>query len=164
MCSEWKDDFNSFKQWALANGYSHDLSIDRIDNDGDYSPTNCRWITKLEQNRNRSTSVMVTIDGETHCLKEWCERYGTNYKVVWARIKDGSWGLEEAIATPTLPIGATRNSIMYTIGDATHYLSEWCEIYNIRYDVVWKRINRLQWDVEKALTTPIRETRKESDA
>ena len=53
VCDEWKNDFQAFYNWSMANGYSDDLSIDRIDNDKGYSPDNCRWATVTEQNRNR---------------------------------------------------------------------------------------------------------------
>lgn len=55
VCSEWKDDCKSFINWALNNGYSEELTIDRIDNSKDYSPINCRWVSRLEQGRNKTT-------------------------------------------------------------------------------------------------------------
>jgi hypothetical protein len=53
VCPEWEKDYPAFKRWALANGYSDDLTIDRIDNDGDYTPGNCQWITKSENSKKR---------------------------------------------------------------------------------------------------------------
>ncbi len=51
VCDEWREDFQTFYDWAMANGYSDDLTIDRIDNDGDYEPSNCQWITQAENTR-----------------------------------------------------------------------------------------------------------------
>lgn len=59
VCEEWKKDFVSFHNWALSNGYKQNLSLDRIDNNGDYRPENCRWETKHNQHRNRSDNVMI---------------------------------------------------------------------------------------------------------
>lgn len=53
VCDEWRDDYSSFKEWSVANGYEEHLTIDRINNDGDYEPSNCRWITIQEQAKNR---------------------------------------------------------------------------------------------------------------
>ncbi len=56
ICPEWKNDFSAFRDWALSSGYTDDLSIDRIDVDGNYEPLNCRWATAKEQRHNRRDS------------------------------------------------------------------------------------------------------------
>lgn len=73
VCDEWRNSFEAFRDWALANGYADELSIDRIDNNGNYEPDNCRWATRVEQGRNKRNNVMLTCNGETHCLAEWAE-------------------------------------------------------------------------------------------
>jgi len=57
MCKEWVESFAAFRSWALKNGYEETLTIDRTDNDGNYEPSNCRWVTKRENNRNRNTKL-----------------------------------------------------------------------------------------------------------
>ena len=71
VCEEWSNSFEAFAEWALANGYRDDLSIDRIDNDGNYEPSNCRWATLEEQGRNKRNNVWLTCNGETHTLSDW---------------------------------------------------------------------------------------------
>lgn len=71
VCDEWANSFEAFAEWALANGYRDDLTIDRIDNDGNYEPSNCRWATVKEQGRNKRNNIWLTCGGETHILSEW---------------------------------------------------------------------------------------------
>lgn len=85
VCDEWMNDFSAFYQWANANGYREDLTIDRIDNDGDYDPSNCRWASGKEQSRNRSTNVDIKIGNSTRTLTEWCEIFEVDSKTIFAR-------------------------------------------------------------------------------
>lgn len=85
VCDEWKDDFLAFRDWAYANGYSDDLTIDRIDNDKGYSPENCRWVTNAEQQRNKSTTIKILYNGEYRCLKTVCTEIGFPYKLAHQR-------------------------------------------------------------------------------
>ena len=92
-------DYVTFKNWALANGWREDLEIDRIDNDGNYCPENCRWVTHKENCRNTRRTRWFTINGETKSLADWCDIYDISYKTVHARLTRG-WGLEDALVTP----------------------------------------------------------------
>lgn len=69
----WLHDFQAFYDWSMSNGYNDNLTIDRINNNGNYEPSNCRWVDRKTQAQNRRSSKMYTINGDTHCLKEWCE-------------------------------------------------------------------------------------------
>ena len=89
ICNEWKTNFMSFYNWAMANGYNDTLSIDRINNDGDYEPSNCRWITQKEQNRNTSQNLLITYKGETHCRNEWAEILNVKSGTILSRYKRG---------------------------------------------------------------------------
>lgn len=98
VCDEWLEDPEKFVQWAFENGYEDGLAIDRIDNDGNYEPGNCRWVTAAENNQNRRSSRMYTIEGETMNLQQWCDRYGVSRSMVDSRLKRG-WGIEKALST-----------------------------------------------------------------
>lgn len=83
VCEEWHD-ANVFMDWAFANGYESGLQIDRIDVNGNYEPSNCRWVTPKENSRNRRNTVFLTIDDETKCVAEWCETVSVSqYTVYW---------------------------------------------------------------------------------
>ncbi len=101
MCDEWLNDFKSFESWAIANGYAPELAIDRIDNDGDYSPENCRFITLAENNQNRCRSRFYTYNGKTQNLMQWCTELGLNYRTVMYRMRRG-WSFERSITEPII--------------------------------------------------------------
>lgn len=85
VCEEWASDFTAFYQWALNNGYQEDLTIDRIDNDGNYEPSNCQWSTSKMQARNRRSNTKITIGNSTRTLTEWCEIFDLDKKTVRTR-------------------------------------------------------------------------------
>lgn len=86
VCEEWHD-FEVFKTWAMENGYTDNLTIDRIDSKGNYEPLNCRWVDVITQNNNQKTNVTFEHNGETHTLSEWARLYGMNYQCFYARWK-----------------------------------------------------------------------------
>lgn len=85
ICDEWKDNFSAFYSWAMENGYSENLTIDRIDNNGNYEPSNCRWATIEEQSRNRQSNVVIQIGNSKRTLKEWCEIFELEYGTILER-------------------------------------------------------------------------------
>ena len=87
VCEEWRDNFVAFYDWAMSHGYQNDLTIDRIDNNGDYCPDNCRWTTNKEQCNNRSTNIKIKIGNATKTLTEWCEIFQVDYKTVRSRLQ-----------------------------------------------------------------------------
>jgi len=88
VCDEWQD-YRAFKEWALSHGYSDDLSIDRIDVDGNYEPNNCRFISMKEQCNNRSSNICVTYKGKNYTIAELAELTGIQYSTLYERVKRG---------------------------------------------------------------------------
>jgi len=97
VCKRWYS-FQNFLN-DMGERPSSEHSIDRINNDGNYKPDNCRWATRTQQGRNKHNNVMLTCDGETMCQSEWAERIGITPEALAARIKRG-WTVEDALSTP----------------------------------------------------------------
>ena len=116
ICQEWLDDFEVFEKWALSNGYSDSLSIDRIDNDGNYEPNNCRWIPWEQQSGHRRVrkvraykqSYIWEINGVTKGIKDWCKEYGLSRQMVEYRVNVKGMSPYEALTTPLTPQGRGR--------------------------------------------------------
>lgn len=89
VCSEWKDDFQAFYDWSMANGYGDNLSIDREDFNGNYEPSNCRWATQKEQMNNTRNNRMITYNGKTQTMKQWSEELEINYSTIQGRLRRG---------------------------------------------------------------------------
>ena len=107
VCDEWHS-FAGFHSWALAAGYEDGLSIDRIDNDLGYSPSNCRWVTRYVQANNKRSNRCVEYNGETHTIAEWAEILGIKYATLRKRINDG-WDVEKAFSAPVRGGGSNDN-------------------------------------------------------
>lgn len=97
ICDEWLHDFEAFYDWSMKNGYKEGLTIDRINVKYDYCPDNCRWTTMKQQNRNSRHNRNITINGVTHCMKDWCNILGLKYSTVSNRINVYNWSIERAL-------------------------------------------------------------------
>lgn len=100
VCDEWNNSFEPFYDWAIENGYADNLYIDRIDNDGNYSPDNCRWTDMRAQSINRRNTRMVTLNGETKPLIDWCRERGVNYTTAYLRLYKHGWPVEKIFTLP----------------------------------------------------------------
>lgn len=98
ICNEWDLDFMKFHDWAMANGYEEHLTIDRIDVNGNYEPSNCRWITLKEQENNKTKHAMITYCGKTQNISQWSDELGIPYKTLWTRLKVRKWSVERAFS------------------------------------------------------------------
>lgn len=151
---EWLDDFKIFYDWSMENGYSDELTIDRIDVNGNYSPENCRWCTYKQQNRNRRNTVYITVNGEKKSLKEWAEIIDIPYSrmfpwvqrhgetVVAERICDILNGADYSDPIGNKPI--TFNGKSYKSHKAL------AEDYGISHKLLHDRMKR-GWCIEEAL-------------
>lgn len=103
VCPQWE---KSYEMFIADMGHCPSgASIDRIDNDGNYEPGNCRWATRADQNRNRRDNVMLTFAGKTMCLTDWASEIGMNERTLRNRIKHYGWSIKDAL---TIPVGQKR--------------------------------------------------------
>lgn len=98
VCSEWYD-FTTFHEWAIKSGYKENLSIDRIDVNGNYEPDNCRWVPWEVQANNTRANIRITLGRITHSLADWCRAFNLNYHIVESRRQRG-WSDYDALFTP----------------------------------------------------------------
>ena len=104
ICDEWLNDFMNFYNWAMTNGYKENLTIDRIDVNGNYEPNNCRWVTPKIQSNNKRNNIIVKYNNEKMTLKQWSELLNLNYKMVYFNYKRG-------IKLEDIPITIEKNKI-----------------------------------------------------
>lgn len=114
VCDEWQNDFMPFYQWSMENGYSDNLTIDRINNDLGYYPENCRWITIEKQQSNKRNNVKVQYNGKEYCLRQLCKEVDFPYKTAHRRYqrmknKNQSINIEKLFA----PIQTDKISFRY---------------------------------------------------
>lgn len=142
VCQRWLESFENFYA-DMGQKPSGDHSIERRDNDGDYSPDNCIWATAREQALNRKTNVYLTINDTTRTMIEWSEISGVSLGRIWSRKKAGYSG--EDLINPRY-IGSL------TFRGITKTQKEWSEITGIKKSTIAMRINKYKWPIEKTLT------------
>lgn len=108
VCERWSNSFENF--YADMGPRPPGMTLDRKDNDGPYSPENCRWATPLEQTRNRRVTNFVTYEGVVMPLPECCERAGVEYLTVHNRVFKHGWPLERALSAPVRPVTRGRQA------------------------------------------------------
>lgn len=99
MCDKWKNDFTSFYNWSIENGYADNLTLDRINCEGNYEPSNCRWVSYTKQANNTKANVFLTLNGESHTYAEWGRIIGVRSATLQQR-KHAGWSDEKTLTTP----------------------------------------------------------------
>jgi hypothetical protein len=155
VCERWRDSFENF--FEDMGKCPDGMSIERVDNDGNYEPSNCKWIPKKNQNSNRRDTVIITYNGETKTLNQWATCLGMNYSILKMRLRNWN-NVEKAFTTP---IDNYVKKINYN-GEIKTIL-EWANYLNISYSVLSYRLTN--WNnVEKAFITPVKIYKKKSTA
>lgn len=145
VCERWKD-FAAFLEDMGERPPG--TTIDRIENAGNYEPGNCRWATMEEQQNNRSSNVLLTVNGETRTIAEWSRLSGIPFQTIYSRVF--TWGWEAARAVQEIP---RRRRLTYN--GETHSLAEWARKCGLPRSTLSNRINTYGWSIERALTTPV---------
>ena len=110
VCEEWLDKKNghkNFREWAIANGWKENLSIDRIDVNGNYEPSNCRWATRKEQANNRRNNAYITIHGVTKTAQEWADQIGITERAFMSRVAYG-WSEDRLLEPKNKPLKMSK--------------------------------------------------------
>lgn len=152
VCGEWRYDFQAFYDWAMAHGYRDDLTIDRINNDGDYCPENCRWTNMTVQQNNRRTNHLVEYDGEMYSIADLARKFGLEYKYTYSCISNG-FSIEDIISGNVSRRRSYKD--LYEIDGREHRLMEWISLSPICASTIRTRLDR-GWDLERALFEPSR--------
>lgn len=99
ICNEWLNNPTNFYDWAMANGYRENLTIDRIDVNGNYEPNNCRWVIWKKQCENKRNNVIIEYNGEKECVSYFIKKYNLNEFAIYDRLRRG-WSIKDAIEIP----------------------------------------------------------------
>ena len=155
VCDRWKTYDNFLADMGRRPSDKH--SLDRIDNNGNYEPNNCRWATSVTQLRNRRANRMITFNGRTMCIAEWSEETGLSSAAITQRIDGLGWSIENALTIPAEKACNWRGTkhkdaqtLTYNGETLTH--REWEKKLGVSKDVIRDRLSR-GWTIERALTT-----------
>lgn len=100
ICDEWLNSFEAFRDWALSHGYEDNLTIDRIETNGNYEPNNCRWTDMKTQQNNRTNNHIVEYNGEKHTVSEWSKITGIPAKTLYDRLTYKKWTIDDVFTRP----------------------------------------------------------------
>lgn len=153
VCQEWENDFMAFFNWSYQNGYEDNLTIERVDSNKGYEPSNCEWITRAENCRRAQVGrkQAITFKGKTMYVDEWAKELNIAENTLRGRLSNAKWTLEESLTKGFYGKSAQEEKI--TFKGETKYLSEWAAEIGLSASGLYQRLHSYGWSVEKALTT-----------
>lgn len=161
VCKEWHN-FDKFYNWCISQNIKPDLQIDRIDNDGDYKPSNCRIVTRKENGNNKSNNTWIIAFGESKTLSQWADdkRCNVPYNALQKRLRLG-WDPEEAISAKPLSkrhYRPKKGIKKYKAFGESKTLFQWAQDERCKpsYKMLWQRVEIHGWDIKEAITKPIK--------
>ena len=159
VCDEWlgKNGAKNFAEWAYANGFDEnkhqkEQSIDRIDVNGNYEPSNCRFTNAKIQANNRTNTIFIEYKGKTQSLQEWADELKISEATIRWRLSKG-YSTERALTDKVKKVSNTKKKYL-TYKGKTKTISEWAKYLEISPGILYSRIRR-GWTTERTLETPI---------
>jgi hypothetical protein len=150
VCERWRDSFENFLA-DMGQPPSPAHTLDRKENNGNYEPSNCRWVVRKIQNRNKRTTRLLTYGGKTQCLVDWANELGINPSSLSSRLEDG-WPIEKALTA-----GNQKAPVEYEAFGKAMTLEDWACETGISLSAIYQRLRR-GWDIERTLTAPMRKS------
>lgn len=147
VCDRWRNSFINFlDDMGRAPSKSH--SLDRIDNDGNYEPSNCKWATRSEQANNTRSNIRIFFKGKVQTLKQWCDELSLPYVKTKARIKNG-WSVERAFSDSD-GVHVRKDNVIIEYNGERKHLMQWSRHLGIKYSTLRRRIS--VYSIDKAFT------------
>lgn len=162
ICERWMDLDSGFENFLEDMGIRPDkMTLDRVDNNGDYCKDNCMWSTCKSQSNNMRSNVILEYNGESKTIKQWSEASGINYSTLCNRLARGL-SILSALTTPVVKHNITKKSgALITFNGEAKTLKEWASFLNIAYSTLQQRL-LVGWSIERALTTPVKSRNKKT--
>lgn len=159
VCDNWRGHVAKFVEWAIGAGYQDDLTIERVDVNGNYCPDNCTWIPRGDQAKNRRMCITVEVDGKEMCLADAARHFSlVSPLLAQERVRELHWAPLKAVTTP--PRGP---KVVRALGQQ-HTYKEWSEITGVPIDVLQLRMSRPdKWTADRAFSTPYRPTKRRNN-
>lgn len=155
ICDEWLDPENGlikFYFWSITHGYRDNLTIDRINFNGDYSPENCRWTNRIVQSNNKRNNMTLTLNGITHTAATWSEITGISAYNIYNRKNNLGWSDKKTLTTPE-----NKYIKIFNHSDGRSMsITDWAIESGYDRDLIYDRVIRQGWSIDRAISEPIK--------